>query len=202
MDSGLKTQIEALIAECRELRKLHDKPKPAKDKWDKLGLSGPLVIALLGLLLTWVVQRNADREAEITRAAAERTQNLQSFSVFMQYLTSADTARQALAIRALYRLGNCDVAALVAGLNPTQGTQAGLLEVTRIDSIARRDDCGLADTVIERVFLPMGMQQVTDPTQLSPGLLPLETIPAPTIPRDTSPSLTDPRRTINPPPLR
>jgi len=85
--------------------------------------------------------------------ATQRAQNLQSFSAFMQYLTSADSAQQELAIKALRHLGNCDVAALAAGLNPSGGTREGLRELKRIASISPDAKCDFADTVWDRIFV-------------------------------------------------
>jgi hypothetical protein len=175
---ALRDEVAALAAECRRLGEKQDELKrkleeKKKDGWDKLGLSGPLFIGAIGLLLSGVLHIDSATRADITRAANERAQDLQSFSIFLPYLTSIDSAgqgftprdsiRQELAIRALRQLGSCNLAGLAAGLYPSPGTRAGLaglLELKRPESVAERDDCGFADTVWNRVFL--------DTTQLTP----------------------------------
>jgi hypothetical protein len=182
----LEGKVERLLAKHEELLAKAEKPKP-KDWWDRLGLSGPLTVAAVGVLLTTCYQRNVTRQAEITQHATERAQNLQSFSAFMVYLTSADSAQQQLAITALRRLGNCEVAALAAGLNPSGGTRAGLIELKRIAEINPGKGCDFADTVYQRIFLnPDSMHQWPADRPLPPEFGRVETISRRSIPVDTS----------------
>lgn len=183
---GLEAKVEQLLAKHEELLTKVEKPKP-KDWWDRMGLSGPLVVAAVGILLSAVYQSNVTRQAQITQEATQRAQNLQSFSAFMQYLTSADSAQQQLAITALRRLGNCEVAALAAGLNPSGGTRAGLLELKRIADINPGKGCDFADTVYQRIFLnPANMRQHPPDRPLPTGLEPAESISRRSLPLDSS----------------
>jgi hypothetical protein len=101
----------------------------------------------------------------------------------MQYLTSADSAQQELAITALRHLGNCDVAALAAGLNPSSGTREGLRELKRIARISPDANCGFADTVWQRIFVDTSsMHKIPVGGRLPEGLEDPETISGATIP--------------------
>jgi hypothetical protein len=181
-EPDLEAKVEKLLAKHEELLQRAEKPKP-KDRWDKIGLSGPLAVAAVGVLLTSVYQCNVTRQAKITQEATQRAQNLQSFGAFMEYLTSADSAQQQLAISALRRLGNCEVAALAAGLNPSGGTREGLLELKRIAEINPGKGCDFADTVYQRIFLDPDNLVKPPPEGPPPeGLGPVETISAGTIP--------------------
>jgi hypothetical protein len=185
IEPGLQEKVEQLLAKHEELLTKTEKPKP-KDRWDKLGLSGPLMVAAVGVLLTTVYQFNVTRQAKITQEATQRAQNLQSFGTFMQYLTSADSVQQELAITALRRLGNCEVAALAAGLNPSGGTRAGLLELRRVAEIHPDTGCGFADTVWQRVFLdPDEIRKIPPGGPLPKGLEPPETISRSRVPLDS-----------------
>jgi hypothetical protein len=221
-NSALHDQVATLAAECKRLSDQHEELKSKledkkKDRWDKLGLSGPLFIGAIGLLLTSVLQCDSARRADVARQANERAQDLQSFNIFLPYLISSDSistdsagqarsardsVRQELAIRALRRLGSCNVAALAAGLYPTPGTRAGLLELKRPTSISERGDCGFADTVYERVFLtPPAMRRVGPNDSMRADLGPVDTVRPTTLGADTAPSLLDSRRRIVRPPL-
>jgi hypothetical protein len=184
-EPGLEAKVEQLLAKHEEILATAEKPKP-KDRWDKIGLSGPLAVAAVGVLLTTVYQCNVTRQAKITQEATQRAQNLQSFSAFMPYLTSGDSARQELAITALRRLGNCEVAALAAGLNPSSGTRAGLIELKRIAAVNPDQGCNFADTVYQRIFLnPDSMPQWPADRPLPRELGRAETISRRSIPVDT-----------------
>lgn len=222
--AGLAGEMAALAAECRNLsdkqelltRELQAKKK---DSWDRLGLSGPLFIGAIGLLLTLVLHADSTRRADIAREANERAQDLQSFNIFLPYLISSDSigtdsvgqahlardsVRQEFAIRALRQLGSCRVAVLAASLHPTPGTKAGLeglLELKRPGEITKRDDCGFADTVYQRVFLDTtatGLEPQLDPNSLPEGVSPPETIRVPLFQVDTTAPLTDRTRRMLP----
>lgn len=168
-DPEIVRKLNLVIDQQREITAKWQTPRH-KDVWDKIQASGALLVGVVGILFTFVYQRaerhqrealqlNELTQSERTRAENSRLAELKLFSDMLTIVARGDERQKVAAIRALSELGSPKLAAIIATIEPSPGTAAGLNTLRAAPGISAADRAVL-DSAFSR--LPKPLQQARD----------------------------------------